>query len=80
MTPTTLIMYVCSNPDWPSLQVETEELLPTPERALEIYKEYLKETPQGKDHPDWIERSTVDRKPVIISGVMLCEEKVLKLI
>ncbi|MBP5455241.1 MAG: hypothetical protein J6Y37_01930 [Paludibacteraceae bacterium] len=80
MTPTTLILYKCSNPSWGEMLIETDEHFPTSERALEIYKSYLVETPLGKSRPSLIDASVVEEQPKVIFGVMLNEEKVMKLI
>ena len=74
----TLILFKCSNKDWGEMFVETDESFPTSKRALEIYKNFLKETPLGKEHPNWIENSTVEETPMVIFGVILDEEKTLK--
>jgi len=74
----TLILFKCSNKDWGEMYIETDEHFPTSERALEIYKNALKETPLGKEHPNWIENSTVEETPMVIFNVILDEEKTLK--
>ena len=80
MIPTTLILYKCNNPHWGEMRIETDEHIPTPERALEIYKSFLAETPLGKSHPSWIDESTVEERPEVVSGVILNEDKVMRLI
>ena len=74
----TLILFKCCNKNWGEMYVETDESFPTSKRALEIYKNVLKETPLGKEHPSWIEESTVEEKPMVIFNVILDEEKTLK--
>ena len=74
----TIILFKCFNKDWGEMYIETDESFPTPERALEIYKNALKETPLGKEHPSWIEESTVEEKPMVIFNVILDEKKTLK--
>lgn len=74
----TLILFKCFNKDWGEMYVETDEPFPTPERALEIYKNALAQTPLGKEHPSWIKESTVEEKPMVIFNVILDEEKTLK--
>lgn len=74
----TLILFKCCNKDWGEMYIETDEPFPTSERALEIYKNALAQTPLGKEHPNWIENSTVEETPMVIFGVVLDEEKTLK--
>lgn len=81
MINTTLILYRCNNPEWGHMLIQTEEHFPTPERALEIYKDYLRKTPLGQMHPNWVEEnSTVETQAVVISNVLLSEDQILKLI
>lgn len=80
MTTTTLILFKCENPDFGTRYIQTDETYPTPERALEIFKNELKNTTKGKESPNLIENSSVNDEPLILDGVVLNEERIMRLI
>ena len=75
----TIILYKCFNQSFGERLIETDEFIPTPERALELFKKELKSTPLGKQSPELIEKySIVEEKPLVLFGVILDDEKTLK--